>query len=138
VHGDDLVLLALPGVQQFIGETRSLSDVRAASEIYAGLAETAARACADLGGRLVFPSGSARAEGMPNRVVALFPEGAWTSPAPSGGEESVASHVRSAVEDAWKGWLRLALGAAAGDEPETPEMPVAQWAQSAVASSAVN
>src|SRR5437879_3898050 len=33
VQADDLVLLALPGVQQFIAETRSLSDVWAASEM---------------------------------------------------------------------------------------------------------
>ena len=120
VPGRDLVVLALPGVQRFIGEARSTSDVRAASEIYVRLAAEAARACGQAGGELVFPPAGAGLDGMPNRVVALFPAGA------GGGAARAAGDL---VRSAWRAWvgqaLRLGTGAA---PPETPGFPVVQWA----------
>lgn len=128
---DDLVVVALPGVQQFIAEARSTSDVAAASGIYSALAEQAIAVFRDhADGTLVLP---ARAEapagapglrdgakpGMPNRVVALFPAGTGT------GAARQAAH---AVEEAWEAFVRQALRLGDSDPvPQTPGFPRVQW-----------
>jgi len=122
VSGDprrDLIVLALPGVQKFIAEARSTSDVRAASEIYVRLAAEAAGVCGQVGGELVFPALSAGPEGMPNRVVALFPPG-------SGAGAAWAAKER--VDSTWQDWVREALRLADGTpSPATPGFPVVHW-----------
>ncbi|HUZ26616.1 MAG TPA: type III-B CRISPR-associated protein Cas10/Cmr2 [Streptosporangiaceae bacterium] len=139
----DLVVIALPGVQRFIGEARSTGDVRAASEIVATLASVAAVACQAAGGELIFPSSlaagadsgdavpggepaassEASRDGMPNRVVVLAPTGL-------GGD--VAGRAKSAVEAAWESWVRQAMELAGPDKggpptPATPGFPAVQW-----------
>ena len=83
----DLVVVALPGVQRFIAEARSTSDVSAASEIYSALAARVVDVLRGRGRRGACPSGPRctpdrltrrplqRRTGMPNRVVALLPAG---------------------------------------------------------------
>jgi hypothetical protein len=136
--GGDLVVLAFPGVQRFIEEARSTADVRAGSEIVAGLASSAARRCAEAGAELVFPSaeagrvigegglesGDGVGHGMPNRVVFLAPSG-------TGGQ--LAASVTFAVKEEWRGWVGQALSRAGeanagGEIPQTPGFPLVHWA----------
>jgi CRISPR-associated protein Cmr2 len=114
-EGGDLVVVALPGVQRFIAEARSTADLRAASQIYAQLAGVAVGACQHAGGEPVFPVGQADADSMPNRVVALFPDGSGAG---------AARQVEKAVQDEWRSWLRETL--LQGDA-ETPGLPVVHW-----------
>lgn len=117
--GADLVIFALPGVQRFIAEARSTGDVRAASEVFVKLAARVAEICGDAGGELVFPSGVAGEDGMPNRVVALLPAGAGAR---------AAQDAQVAIEQEWRDWVRRALGLAVGSTaPATPGFPAAQW-----------
>src|SRR5262245_16671227 len=110
----DLVVIALSGVQRFIRESRSTSDLSAASEIVARLAMEAADVCHSVGADVVFPvasggrvgAGSARADGdpvvgVPNRVVALAALGAG---------EQLAHRVAEVVTEQWAMWVRQALG----------------------------
>jgi hypothetical protein len=53
--GGDLVLIALPRVKRFVAEARSAADVRAANEIFAGLAARTADARREAGGERVTP-----------------------------------------------------------------------------------
>ena len=115
-ESSDLVVVALPGVQRFIAEGRSTSDVRAASQIYSRLASVAAGACRDAGGKLVFPVGEADTDSMPNRVVALFP--------PDSGADA-ARQVQTAVRETWLGWLSETLPRQS--DADTPGMPLVQW-----------
>jgi hypothetical protein len=94
--GRELVVVALPGVQDFIAEAQSTSDVHASSDIYASLADQVVDALRDAGGELVLPvrdsagtvdagravdakqpgrGRSGDSAGTPNRIVALFPAG---------------------------------------------------------------
>jgi hypothetical protein len=124
----DLVVVALPSVQRFITEARTTSDVAAASAIYSALAEKIVSEFAKVTGvELVLPAadesaprlGSQRAApGMPNRVVALFPEKTG---------KAAAQAAVDVVRDAWEGWVRRALGRKDGPVPETPGFPVVQW-----------
>ena len=118
--GADLVVIGLPGVQRFIAEARSTSDVRAASEVFTRFAARTAEVCRDeCGGELIFPAGSASGEGMPNRVVALLP-------AETGA--GAARKAQAAVAKIWDGWVRQALSLQPGTPvPETPGMPTVQW-----------
>jgi CRISPR-associated protein Cmr2 len=125
--GPDLLVVALPGVQRFVAESRSTADVRAGSEIIAELAARAARICAahcdETGGEMVFPAAAgpdAESGSTPNRIVALLPAG--TGP-------QVGLAVQQGVESAWAGWVGLALGGKAGPGggPATPGMPQVQW-----------
>lgn len=84
--GRDLVVMALPSVQRFITEARTTSDVAAASAIYSALTQEIVGVFMNsTGAELVLPAaGGHNAEtaspppesGVPNRVVALCPEGA--------------------------------------------------------------
>lgn len=140
----DLVVVALPGVQRFIGQSGSTADVRAGSEIVARLALCAANACEAAGAELVFPSGladevgapdggregrtsaEAHLDGMPNRVVVL---------ARAGRGARVASAAKVVVEQAWDEWVRAALKLPARvpdrppipETPATPGFPGTQW-----------
>lgn len=130
----DLVVIAVSGVQQFITESRTTSDLSAGSAIVARLSARAARECASRGARLVFPavvpleqasnmpddglaSGSTGTPGaptVPNRIVALAPEG-------KGAE--VAAAADHAVRQDWAGLVREAVGRPVA----TPGMPSVQW-----------
>jgi hypothetical protein len=120
--GGDLVVVALPGVQRFIAEARSTSDVSAASGIYSGLAEKIVEALDEVGGDIVLPARNgppSGAVGLPNRVVALLPPGTGTA---------AARRASEAVQDAWRARVRQALELAHGEPvPETPGFPPVQW-----------
>jgi hypothetical protein len=124
--GHDLLVIALPGVQRFVAESRSTADVRAASEIVARLADHAAQLCRDacqaIGGEMVFPSESASGAATPttpNRIVARLPAGSGPQ---------VGLDVQQSVKTIWAEWVGQALGRAhAGGGPETPGMPNVQW-----------
>jgi CRISPR-associated protein Cmr2 len=134
--GRELVVVALPGVRDFIAEAQSTSDVHASSDIYASLADRVV----DAGGELVLPvrdsagtvdagqavdakqpvrGRSGGSAGTPNRIVALF----------SAGSGAVAAgRARRAADGAWEGWVRCALGLSKGDPvPATPGFPLVQW-----------
>lgn len=132
---DDMVVIALSGVQRFISESRTTSDLSAASAIVERLSVCAARLCERRGARLVFPAslhpegafgaggrgdGAARADGapgvsvVPNRIVALAPEG-------QGPEIAVA-----ALEAVREDWARL-VREVMGRDVATPGMPSVQW-----------
>lgn len=129
----DLIVIAVSGVQQFITESRTTSDLSAGSAIVARLSARAARECASRGARLVFPAvmppdqdsgapitpcnetaDSLGVPTVPNRIVALAPEG-------KGAE--VAAAADHAVRQDWAGLVRKALGRPAA----TPGMPSVQW-----------
>jgi CRISPR-associated protein len=125
--GLDLLVIALPGVQRFVAESRSTADVRAASEIVARLADHAAQRCRDacqaFGGEMVFPSESASEAATPttpNRIVARLP--------PDAGPQ-VGLDVQQSVVKIWAEWVGEALGRshAGRGGPETPGMPNVQW-----------
>ncbi len=128
--GRDLVVVSLPGVQRFIEEARSTSDVSAASEIYAVLAERAVDALGvQPDGELVLPARrSARAgaqrlddgtPGAPNRIVALFPAGEGVS---------AARRASAAIREQWYGWVGRVLASVPGAPvPETPGFPCVVW-----------
>jgi hypothetical protein len=140
-------VVALPGVQTFITEARSTSDVSAASRIYSALARQVVDVLGT-DGLLILParqnplpgaprtpdaSASGRegedggqghdAEddqtGLPNRIVALLPAG--SGPA-------AARRASEAVHEAWRGWVRQVMRPARGDPlPRTPGFPRVQW-----------
>ena len=130
----DLVVVALPGVQRFIAEARSTSDVAAASDIYVALASQAIFALSDeTGAELVLPASAAAAgeaagtpgagqgsePGMPNRVVALFPAGTGSA---------AARRASEAVQAAWRGWVgQVFRPAEDASAPGTPGFPCVQW-----------
>jgi hypothetical protein len=123
----DLVVVALPGVQRFIAESRSTSDVSAASGIYSRLARVITGALLDdPAAELVLPAPTLEGlegpaeRGMPNRVVALLPPGT--------GEASAARGAAAAGE-AWQSWIRAVWRLPSGAPvPPTPGFPVVQWA----------
>jgi hypothetical protein len=127
--GDDLLVIALSGVQRFIAESRTTADLRAGSEIFARLAAQAARVIEDAGGaRLVFPQRvpatpdrmdgvaavASEAVGVPNRIVALVPAGRGAR---------LAGEVAAAVDRLWRDWVRATVGG----EVDTPGLPSVQW-----------
>jgi CRISPR-associated protein Cmr2 len=118
--GGELVVISLPGVQRFVAEARSTSDVTGASGVFAQLAARAATVLHDQGGKLVFPSSTSVAvEGMPNRVVALFQVNTGAKAA-----EETCRRLRGE----WEGWVRRALNLPGGQQvPETPAFPQIQW-----------
>lgn len=129
--GRDLVVVALPSVQRFITEARSTSDVAAASAIYSALAGKIIRVLADearaAGGEIVLPAaigaqagqdharaaGRNNAEsGMPNRVVALLPDGK--------------DAARKACREMGELWLDF-VQQTFGKPMDTRGFPVAHW-----------
>ena len=121
----DLVIFALPGVQSFIEETRSTSDVSAASQIYAALAARVIRSFHERGDAVVIlpdpdasgsPANSVPVPGVPNRIVLSLPAG-------SGADAAAAAAAAARAE--WRDWLATVLGA--GDVPQTLGFPRLQW-----------
>ncbi|MDA2810520.1 type III-B CRISPR-associated protein Cas10/Cmr2 [Nocardiopsis sp. RSe5-2] len=114
--GEDLIIVALSGVQRFITESRSTADLRAASRIMSELAETAAHTCAAHRARLVLPSATP-STGAPNRIVALARAGEGADIAALAAA-AVHKQWSDSVEDVYKG---------AGGAPATPGMPRVVW-----------
>jgi len=87
----DLVVVMVPGVQQFVAESRTTGDVRASSEIIASLV---GRAIDVLPGdvQVVFPTSGATTE-LTNRIVLV---------APPGRGAEVARGVGAAIADQWR------------------------------------
>lgn len=113
----DVVVLAVGGVQSFISESRSTSDLASASAIMSRLSGAAAHALKDAGAELVFPVQTEETAGVPNRVVAL---------APAGKGAGVAEAAARVVQQRWDGWVQ-ALFQASAQAPSTPGMPSVQW-----------
>jgi CRISPR-associated protein len=128
----DLVVLALPGVQSFIEESRSTSDVSAASQIYAVLAAVVIGSLrSEDDADLILPDYRVETSlpdrqrvlapgvpGVPNRIVVSFP---------AGNGVPAAERAVTAVHDAWHGWLCDGSGRTS-NIPETPGFPRLQWA----------
>ena len=123
----DLVVVALPGVQRFIAEARSTSDVAAASEIYSALAcALSLSSCGQAGGELILPvrdgerssDAALSGDGMPNRVVALLPAGTGAD---------TARRASAAVHDAWQDGCGRCWTPGRKQLPETPGFPIVQW-----------
>ena len=125
-HGPhDLVVVALAGVQRYITESRTTADLRAASQIVAHLAaEAVARLVGEHDAEMVFPApverdGKRRKsdadDGMPNRVVALLPQG--TGPAAA---QDTASHL----DTVWERWMEEIFDRSMH---QVPGWPVVQW-----------
>jgi CRISPR-associated protein len=129
----DLVVVALPGVQRFLEEARSTSDVSAASGIFSALAGRIVDSLgAEPGARLVLPvrqavspgsdlspSGQHGELGLPNRIVALLPSGTGAA---------AARRASDAADEAWRGWVRQVLRPGPEDpQPQTPGFPRVYW-----------
>ncbi|MGH4018054.1 MAG: Cas10/Cmr2 second palm domain-containing protein [Pseudonocardiaceae bacterium] len=111
----DLVVVALPGVQRLISEARSTADVQAGSAIVAHLATAAAGSIQGQDrSRLVIPHQIGEPDGMPNRVVALVPNGRG---------EPIAQDAVAVVKQEWQKLLDSVFGSAR----PTPGMPIAVW-----------
>ncbi len=104
--GHDLVVATLPGVQLFIGESRSTSDLYAGSAILSRLAEAMRGVVPDAD--VVMPA-RVTTTGMPNRVVALTPAGR--------GRE-LAGEMTRAAHQAWRQY---------DPASEAVGFPVVQW-----------
>ncbi|WP_435106653.1 Cas10/Cmr2 second palm domain-containing protein [Nocardiopsis synnemataformans] len=117
----DLVVLALSGVQRFITESRTTADLRSASEIVAHLAAEAVRHLSLVpGARIVFPAPTREGtrgadDGMPNRVVALLPEGKGAQ---------AAAVTEAHLADTWEDWVKEVFGVS---QNLIPGWPVVQW-----------
>ncbi|HEX2419868.1 MAG TPA: type III-B CRISPR-associated protein Cas10/Cmr2, partial [Micromonosporaceae bacterium] len=92
--GPDLVIATIPGVQQFITDSRSTADAHAASRIVSELT-AAMRQVAQRTATVVLPSatGDHSADGLPNRVVALASAGTGTQ---------LAKRMVEAANDSWR------------------------------------
>ncbi|WP_143220458.1 Cas10/Cmr2 second palm domain-containing protein [Actinomadura sp. CNU-125] len=113
----DLIVLALGGVQAFIGESRTTADLAAASGMLSSLAAEAARVVGKSGGTLVFPEHTEEG-GKPNRVVALTPRGSGAA---------VAGRAADAVREMWAAQVRQVFGESAGAPADTPGFPDVSW-----------
>jgi CRISPR-associated protein Cmr2 len=110
-----LLLFGMPGVQRFVGATRTTRDLWAASRIRGELIEVARRSLTDaLGpGAVVLPSGGGpggpQAAGVSNRLVAVAPV-----------DELLGAAVRAAVQvrERWRAMLPT------GDGPDSVERAV--------------
>ena len=112
----DLVLVAISGVQRFIAEARSTSDLNAGSSLMSDLAAAMVSTVPDPG-RLILPADAGQARsGMPNRVVAL---------AETAAGREVAEAMARAARSKWDEWLKAAFRG--GSVPETPGFPAVQW-----------
>ncbi|MEU4827760.1 type III-B CRISPR-associated protein Cas10/Cmr2 [Actinomadura sp. NPDC023710] len=92
----DLVIVTLPGVQRFVGESRRTADLFVSSRLMSELASALVGAVPD--GRLILPltggpGGEDDPAGMPNRVVAVAPPG-------EGG--GLARRMADAAREAWR------------------------------------
>ena len=123
----DLVVIALSGVQRYITESRTTADLRAASQIVAHLAAEAVDHLDGHSAKMVFPAPVQQSEqsgkrhkrgtedGMPNRVVALLPEG--TGP-------TAAKHTAKHLDAVWKKWMQEVFDRRM---PQVPGWPAVQW-----------
>lgn len=100
----DLIVLTISGVQRFISESRSTSDLAAASMIIRQLGKAAASSLKDSGAELIFPHESVLDEAeeanppTPNRIVALIAEGSGATAARSA-DHAVKAHWEQIVQE---------------------------------------
>jgi len=113
-RGHELVMMGIPGVQTFISEAQSTSDLANASDVIARVARTAVDAVQKAGGELVIPASLRDDVPTPNRIVALVPEGRG---------RAVAEGAAAAVRERWDGWVRTVLGR----DVEVPGFPEVMW-----------
>lgn len=124
---EDLVLVTLTGVQDFIAASRTTSDLHSASRLTSML--TAVMCSAASGwGRLVLPSASTRpgaavdsqddARGLPNRVVLLVPDGRG---------RLAAAAIKQAVLERWAGLVARLPRRLRREEPAVLGFPNVQW-----------
>ncbi len=112
-------MVAISGVQRFIGESRSTADLHASSVLVSELA----RAMLDAVPRdsdLVLPSSRPDRKGsLPNRVVVL---------ADAGTGNVLAAAMAERAKSAWQDRLADVFGVAKSDHLLTPGFPAVQWA----------
>lgn len=121
----ELLIIALPGVQRFIDDSRSTSDLRSGSEIVAALARRIADCCRQHGADLVIPplkdpdDGEPEVMGVSNQVTVLVS---------CGQADTVIHEVHVAVDEMWGEWVRQALELSPeADVPATPGFPEVLW-----------
>lgn len=112
----ELVVVAVSGVQRFIGESRSTADLFAGSELISELANAMVSVIPDTA-ELVLPSGRASLSAVPNRVVVLADQ--------RGADLAAAMAARAHAT--WKEWLDTALANFAEDKRVSPGFPAIQW-----------
>jgi CRISPR-associated protein Cmr2 len=140
-NGQDLVLLSLPGVQVFISESRTTSDLVSSSRLMSGLADCAVAALRTGDVDIVMPAAAAAAEsesasvdqsdrpahgegggaGTPNRIVVL---------APAGSGAVAAARAAEAVREQWQSWLSAVYptdSTSTRQMSATPGFPDVQW-----------
>jgi hypothetical protein len=114
----ELVMVAISGVQRFIGESRTTADLFAGSALVSELAGAMLEAVPDPS-MLVLPSRKPdNAVGMPNRVVVVADNGTG-----AGLAVAMADRARSA----WKDRVKSAWGGVSTELPDTPGFPAVQW-----------
>lgn len=116
----DLVVVMVPGVQQFVAESRTTGDVRASSEIVASLVRRT------IGGlppdvQVVFPSPNAKTE-LTNRIVLVAPLGRGTEIARNA-VEAVSAEWRALCDRVSQGREQLASRLVA----ESVGFPSVRW-----------
>ena len=111
----DLVVVAIPGVQHFIAESRSTADLYAASSMMSDLAGSMLTAVPDAS-RLVLPAPPSQSGGdeTPNRVVVL---------ADSGEGPELAAAMAANSRSTWNAWLASAFSGTGPDPPASPGFP---------------
>ena len=116
----DLVMVALAGVQRFIGEARSTADLQAGSAIMSELAAEMIKVADGAGADVVMPSTAAE-KSTPNRVVVR---------AAAGQGHLLAGEMAKAARQAWRAH-ELSPWKAGADAtelaPPTPGFPDPQW-----------
>ncbi|MBE1533960.1 Cas10/Cmr2 second palm domain-containing protein [Actinomadura algeriensis] len=117
IESGDLVVVALGGVQAFIGESRTTADLAAASGMLSSLAAEAARVLSGSGATLVFPEHTEEG-GKPNRVVALTSRGEG---------RAVAGRAAETVREMWAAQVRQVFGEDARAPTDTPGFPDVSW-----------
>jgi hypothetical protein len=120
-----VVVLSLPGVQTFIAESRTTSDLVSASTLIAALASCAAAVVEEGEGEIVIPARPATipataAEGtetnVPNRILAL---------AEAGTGAAIARKAAEAVRRQWRAWVMDLFPS--DHSSDTPGCPDVQW-----------
>lgn len=122
----ELIMLRIPGVQQFISESRRTADLRAGSDIVSGLARVAATYLFDNGAEMIFPHPDAfKGDGLDlsvsNRVVAQV-DGVEVG---KDGAE-LARGAADAVQQEWRKRARRIFKAAPA-QIDTPGFPEVRW-----------
>lgn len=116
---DGYVLITLGGVQSFVAASRRTADLWTSSRLMSRLCQVAFGAAEAAGARPVLPSSAGSADGLPNRLFAVVPEG---DPA------DVAVAVTDAVATEWRRLAAITFPTSAPDIKDAlSTMPSVRW-----------